>query len=201
MAQMCDECAAAKQAEDARYRTIAPQAPPSAPPPPGASTLPGAPTLPGASGKCVCGQWVPLGAAFCPICGRATGAGPLQYAGFWMRLLAAIIDGIILGVVQAVVGLVISDPLASFGFNFLVSFGYTVGFWIAEGATPGKMAVGCKIVSEDGEPLSGGQAIGRYFGQILCVLTLGIGYLMIAWTPKKRSLADYVAGTVVIKTR
>lgn len=128
-------------------------------------------------------------------------AGGVEYAGFWMRFLAAIIDGIILGIVGAVVGLVVTDPAGSFGLNLMVSFAYTVGFWIAEGATPGKMAMGCKIMSADGEPLSAGQAVGRYFAQILNVLTLGIGYLMIAFTAEKRGLHDYVAGTVVIKTR
>jgi uncharacterized RDD family membrane protein YckC len=118
-----------------------------------------------------------------------------------MRLVAAFIDGIILTVVQTIVGLLIDDVAAALGINLLISFVYTVGFWIAEGATPGKMAMGVKIISANGEPLSGGQAIGRYFAQFLSALLLGIGFLMIAWTPQKRGLHDYLAGTVVIKTR
>jgi uncharacterized RDD family membrane protein YckC len=140
------------------------------------------------------------GSTFCGICGsRVSKTGGVEYAGFWMRFLAAIIDGIILGIFQGVLTLAITDPVSRFGLNLMVSFVYTVGFWIAEGATPGKMAMGCRITSADGEPLSAGQAVGRYFAQFLNVLTLGIGYLMIAFTPEKRGLHDYVAGTVVIK--
>jgi uncharacterized RDD family membrane protein YckC len=78
---------------------------------------------------------------------------------------------------------------------------YTIGFWIAEGATPGKMALGVRIISANGEPISGGQAVGRYFAQILSALILGFGFWMIGWTKKKQGLHDMLAGTVVIKTR
>ena len=125
----------------------------------------------------------------------------MPYAGFWMRLVASLIDGMILFVVGFVIGLLLSGSAAANLLAILIGFTYTVGFWVAEGATPGKMAMGVKIVSSNGEPISGGQAIGRYFAQILSALILGIGFLMIAWTPKKQGLHDYMANTVVIKTR
>lgn len=195
MAQMCDECTALKQDEEARFQT------PSPPQSSAAQQSTGTQTMPDSSTQCVCGQRIPAGAAFCPICGRATGAGAMQYAGFWMRFVAALIDGTILFVVGFVIGLLASDAVAANLLAALVGFGYTVGFWITQGATPGKMAMGCRIVSADGGAISGGQAIGRYFAQILSTLLLLIGHLMIAWTPQKRGLHDYLAGTVVIKTR
>jgi uncharacterized RDD family membrane protein YckC len=123
------------------------------------------------------------------------------YAGFWMRFAAWIIDVIILGIVGAVLGLVLGDGPEVSLLSILIGFVYTVGFWVAEGATPGKMALGVRIVSDNGDPISPGQAIGRYFAQILSALILFIGFFMIGWTKKKQGLHDMLAGTVCIKTR
>jgi hypothetical protein len=131
----------------------------------------------------------PADAMFCGSCGyKLTPSSRVEYAGFWMRFLAAIIDGFILGAVQIALTLAIDDQASVSGLSFLVSMVYTVGFWVAEGATPGKMAMGCRIVEADTrEPISVGRAFGRYFAQILSALTFGIGYLMIAFTPEKRA--------------
>ena len=84
--------------------------------------------------------------------------------------------------------------------SFALSLVYTIGFWTAQGATPGKMAVGVKITTVDGEDIDFGRAILRYVGYIASALVLLIGYLMIAFTREKRGLHDYIAGTVVIRT-
>jgi uncharacterized RDD family membrane protein YckC len=117
-----------------------------------------------------------------------------------MRFLAAIIDGVILGVGQTVIGLIVSGNSA-IPLQFLFGAVYTIGFWISQGATPGKMVMGIRLQMEDGEPITGGAAVIRYFGYILSVITLGIGYLMIAWHGQKRGLHDLIAGTVAVKTR
>lgn len=70
---------------------------------------------------------------------------------------------------------------------------------MAKGATPGKMALSMEIVMADGRPLTTSAAVLRYIGYIVNVATLGIGYLMIAFTPQKRGLHDYIAGTVVVR--
>jgi uncharacterized RDD family membrane protein YckC len=119
-----------------------------------------------------------------------------------MRFLASIIDGFIVGGLQAAAALALVGELEGAQVvGLVIGFAYTVGFWATQGATPGKMAVGCKIISVEGDELSPGRAIGRYFAMFLSALTLGIGFLMIAFTEDKRGLHDYVAGTVVIKTR
>lgn len=118
-----------------------------------------------------------------------------------MRFAAWIVDVIILGVVDLLLRLLIDDGTARSGLSLVIAFTYTIGFWIAEGATPGKMAMGVRIISANGEPISGGQAVGRYPAQILSFLILGIGFFMIGWTKKKQGLHDMLANTVVVRTR
>ncbi len=63
------------------------------------------------------------------------------------------------------------------------------------------MAVGVKITTVDGEPIDFGRALLRYIGYLASGLTLGIGFLIIAFNREKRGLHDYIAGTVVVKAR
>ena len=124
-----------------------------------------------------------------------------MYAGFWIRFVAYFIDGVILGFTNIVLASLIPNPVSAFFAQVFLSATYTIGFWIGQGATPGKMAVGVKVVMANGLPIEFGAACLRYVGYIACALTLGIGYLMIAFTAEKRGLNDYIGGTVVIKTR
>ena len=153
-----------------------------------------------------CGRLAGTGAIFCGFCryqlrALAPGEGALAYAGFWIRFVAYLIDGIILGFMNIVVASLIADPFTVIFVQFVLNATYVIGFWIGQGATPGKMAVGVKIVMANGQPIEFGAACLRYVGYIACALTLGIGYLMIAFTAEKRGLQDYIGGTVVIKTR
>ena len=86
-------------------------------------------------------------------------------------------------------------------FFILVAIGiaYTVGFWVSSGATPGKMVFGLKVVTEDGDPIGLDKAILRYIGYWVNALTLGIGYLFIAYRKDKRGLHDLIAGTSVYR--
>ena len=122
------------------------------------------------------------------------------YAGFWIRFVAWLIDGIILIIPNIIIGLVVESP-ASILLQFAIGIVYTIGFWTAEGATPGKMAMGLRITTVEGEPIDFGKAVLRYIGYFVSGITLGIGYLMIAFTRDKRGLHDLIAGTVVIQTR
>ena len=145
-----------------------------------------------------CGQSAPADAKFCPGCGRALNG--VEYAGFWIRFASGIIDFIILFVVGIVLALAVGGTSGTV-LQLTVGLVYTIGFWIAQGATPGKMAVGIKITTVDGDDIDFGRALLRYIGYFVSTITLGIGYLMIAFTREKRGLHDYIAGTVVIKTR
>ena len=61
------------------------------------------------------------------------------------------------------------------------------------------MVFGLKVLTEDGEPIGLDKAVLRYIGLWINILTLGIGYLMIAFRKDKRGLHDLIAGTVVEK--
>jgi uncharacterized RDD family membrane protein YckC len=145
-------------------------------------------------------------------------AGTLRYAGFWIRGLALMLDGLIFGipmlVIQVLVGFAFlapgadADPVRSMGYlqgiNALVSIGLialTVWFWGRFGATPGKMICGLRIVRPDGGRLGYARALGRYFAQILSYVILYIGVIMAAFDSEKRALHDRICDTRVIRTR
>jgi Tfp pilus assembly major pilin PilA len=66
-------------------------------------------------------------------------------------------------------------------------------------ATLGKMALGIKVTSAEGERISFLRATGRYFATILSGLILMIGYLLAAFTQRKQALHDMIAGTLVVR--
>jgi uncharacterized RDD family membrane protein YckC len=143
-------------------------------------------------------------------------------AGFWIRFVAYIVDGFILGLgVMLLGGIVFGLIVAIAGTNpdevvywiafIFVLLAYFVGAWLYEalltsgprGATFGKQAVGVRIVRADGAPLSFGRATGRHFLKVVVtpMVPLAIGYLLAAFTSGKRALHDFMADTLVIKVR
>lgn len=147
---------------------------------------------------------------------------PVQYMGFWIRVVAALIDGIILSVVNNIVTRPIgpgfeverdfSDRVTSIQFNpgnfFLtlavtsaISIAYFVVGYSRWGQTVGKLALGIKVVDANGRLLSPGKAFIRWLGAIVSALILFIGYLMVAWDPRKQALHDKMAGSFAIKSR
>jgi uncharacterized RDD family membrane protein YckC len=85
--------------------------------------------------------------------------------------------------------------------GFAIGISYEVFFIRKFDATPGKMALGVKVLRTDGSKLSVGRIIGRYFANIVSVLTAFIGYIIAAFDDEKRALHDYMCDTRVIKTR
>lgn len=140
------------------------------------------------------------------------GSGQLAYGGFWIRLVAYIIDAILLsiamGVVGAVAGVNFFNPDIE-SYSSSVNFVYVLVAWLyfallessERGATVGKMAMGLRVVTDQGQRLSFLNATGRYFAKIISAIILCIGFIMIAFTDRKRGLHDMIAGTLVIKTR
>ena len=136
---------------------------------------------------------------------------PKNYASFWDRFGAVLIDGILLGVLQFAIGFglgvnfldVNADPDKS---NMLNVISIVVGFLYSAGmessksqATLGKKALGIKVTDLQGKRISFGQATGRYFARILSSIILLIGYLMQPFTAKKQALHDMLANTLVLK--
>lgn len=133
-----------------------------------------------------------------------------QYMGFWMRVLASILDNIWLGVIIAIVMLVLmmvfpmdSESTEYFftggSVNVLLPLVLVIALWIRYASTPGKMAFKAKIVDADTfEPVSNGRLILRYFGYFVSILPLFLGFLWICWDERKQGFHDKIAGTVVV---
>jgi len=147
-------------------------------------------------------------------------AGGYRYAGFWIRFLAHIIDSIILGVVSSILqfsllgpmlGLqnIENNPAAVFAalsaigtvglVGLVIACTYEAVFVAQMGATPGKMALGMKVVRPDGSRVDLGRAIGRYFAKILSGIILLIGYIMAGFDSEKRALHDMICDTRVVR--
>jgi uncharacterized RDD family membrane protein YckC len=136
-----------------------------------------------------------------------SGTGDFEYLGFWKRVLASIVDNLIVGVVFVPIGIVllavISDRQAAeitdTGIRMVVPALAIVLLWTYFGATPGKMIFGAKIVdAKTFKNPSLGKSIVRYIGYIPSTLLLFGGYIMVAFDKKKRGLHDVMAGTLVV---
>jgi len=131
----------------------------------------------------------------------------MEYGGFWIRVVAYIIDGVILALVTVPLAFLLGDspfdPEASTGIsdvlNLVVGIAYFVGFeGSAKQATPGKMVFGLIVTDEQGGRISHMRALGRYFAKILSAIILMIGFIMVAFTEKKQGLHDLLASTFVV---
>jgi uncharacterized RDD family membrane protein YckC len=160
-----------------------------------------------------------------PVAYVAAPATP--YGGFWIRLLAHLIDHIILGAVAAPLFFIMVLPsivriaheaeqnqepspemiltIVSSAFVYIaLAF---VGQWLYEAlltssswqGTIGKRVVRLKVVDEAGNRIGFGRATGRFFAKILSSMFFCIGFIMVGFTERKRGLHDMLAATVVMK--
>ena len=171
------------------------------------------------------GQPIAPGTGALIAAGRTAGSdgGTPDYAGFWNRVAAAIVDfivtavgsGLILGPVFVVIvfsgagrsgdpdGMQTLLPVIQ-GISQIVSL---VGGWLyfdlMESSqfqgTLGKLAVQIKVTDLQGNRLTFGRATGRHFGKIVSGTILLIGYIMVAFTEKKQGLHDLMAGCLVVR--
>ena len=172
---------------------------------------------------------VPAGVAPAyPIAPMAV-ALPSPYAGFWLRVVAHIIDGIVLGVIFLVlflIGLAFvgmgsmetmvrgmhngdgEPPVALVLMLIFTFFLSIVASWIYSAylesspnqGTLGKMALGLIVTDLQGRRISFGHATGRFFAKIITgLIPLGIGYMMAGFTEKKQALHDMIAATLVLR--
>ncbi|HEY2115573.1 MAG TPA: RDD family protein [Candidatus Angelobacter sp.] len=149
------------------------------------------------------------------------------YGGFWIRLLAYLIDHVILSAVAAplffllVLPTILSvihgaernqEPSPEMVFAILSSvFIYIVlafvGQWLYEAlltssswqGTIGKRVLRLKVVDEAGNRVGFGRATGRFFAKILSSWFLCIGFIMVGFTDRKRGLHDMLAATLVMR--
>jgi len=157
---------------------------------------------------------------------QAPAARPVAYAGFWLRFVAIIIDGLLLYFVSMILFLPFAastgmgmrgmmtgrppDPQAIFlMLHALLRLALlrTVLHWLyysllessAWQATLGKKALGLEVTDLDGNRISFGRATGRFFAKFISSIILAIGYIMAGFTEKKQALHDILAGTLVIR--
>ncbi|MGB3711821.1 MAG: RDD family protein [Erythrobacter sp.] len=142
----------------------------------------------------------------------------MKFGGFWIRVLAYLIDFVILLVAQTILLTIFGDSsfgsMSATGFAaqantddpllslvlFVLGVLYFAGFESSEKqATPGKMALGLIVTNGQGGRISFLRALGRYFAKILSTLILFIGFIMVAFTDKKQGLHDLLASTLVVK--
>ena len=175
----------------------------------------------------ICGESNPPEAKFCASCGASLGVtveppevaevGPAaelplavsvgQYAGFWIRLGAALIDAVLVGAVSSIFGFVLMVPGLYFtGLSYPVGFLlFLLYYWLLtglRGQTVGKMAVGIKVVNAKGNtPGLGYAALREIPGKIVSTIGLFIGFFWVGLDPEKQGWHDKIAGTYVVSTR
>ncbi len=220
-----------------------------APAPRAASSVPpiATPAPPAGQVACrECGKFVPIedtmqinGVAICASCKPiylqkmregsvpfiTSAPGAMRYGGFWIRVLAKLIDGMIIGIPVGVLLVIVmfgfgvriyggmqpgrvpdlSMILASAGIQLgfqlvvLVINGlYNVIFVVKYGATPGKMIVGLRLIMANGDRLGVGRATGRFFAEMVSGMICYVGYIIAAFDDQKRSLHDHMCNTRVV---
>jgi uncharacterized RDD family membrane protein YckC len=138
-----------------------------------------------------------------------------EYAGFWVRVGAALIDTVMV--------LVVTSPLlvaiygwsyygsgsgglfagyADFMISFVAPIVATILFWLLRQATPGKMMLALKVVdARTGGTLSVSQSIVRYIGYFVSTIPLGLGLIWVGLDPRKQGWHDKMAGSVVLRSK
>jgi uncharacterized RDD family membrane protein YckC len=138
---------------------------------------------------------------------------PRRPAGFWIRLVALVVDGLVFALVQLSLGLLAARIWgveaereaalqgAVAAFTLLFTAAYAIVLHSLAGQTIGKLVVGVQVVGDDGEPPRPGAALLRYLGYFASLFTFGIGFLMAGLRADKRGLHDLLAGTRVERLR
>lgn len=145
-----------------------------------------------------------------------------SYSSSPKRFVAALIDGLILGAVFVPIYFAMAPPIPAVApgtvpdqqmfaplmaamsrlqwISIFLSLVYYVGFNGCLGATPGKMALGMKILKTDGSKIGVGTAFGRYLLQtIFAMLTCGgLSYISILVDSANRGWHDKVMDTMVV---
>ena len=121
-------------------------------------------------------------------------------AGFWRRFGTALIDGIVLGVVNGILRAILGTT--GEGLGILLSLGYFTYFHGRTGQTPGNAVLGVRVVDirdRPGEPIGYGRAALRWLVSIVSAIVFLLGYLWMLWDPKKQTWHDKAAGSLPVK--
>lgn len=143
-----------------------------------------------------------------PIDEAPTTTSSPKYAGFWIRLLASIIDMIIVALIAYILfgseAVQVSNGQFNVqltGWKVLIPILYTLIFWIRLSTTPGKMILGLIIVDKEGKKINRLKSILRYLGYMISTIVIFLGFIWIAFDKKKQGRHDKIASTYVIKKK
>jgi uncharacterized RDD family membrane protein YckC len=140
-----------------------------------------------------------------------------EYAGFWVRIGAALVDTIIYLLLTAPALIVIygweyydfeediygfiAGP-ADLLISWIIPMVATIWLWMTYRATPGKMFFSLKVVKADtGAALTQKEGIVRYLGYVVATIPLCLGFIWVAFDSKKQGWHDKIAGTVVVRSK
>jgi uncharacterized RDD family membrane protein YckC len=143
-------------------------------------------------------------------------AGPapgLTYAGFWIRVVAVLIDSVLLGIIFFIGSrlfvkgidygngnIVITEGQWFWSLWGVISFLYLPVTWAWLGETIGHRMLGMEIRRvEDGQRPGIGQIIVRWIGYYISALIILIGFIIAAFDPRKQGLHDKIANTLVVR--
>lgn len=148
-------------------------------------------------------QPAPMQQQYAPI-GRVVGRPSAPLANPVQRLFASVIDTFLIFMIMGAftsAGKGLGGDAAGLAscLSLFLYLGYFTYFHAQSGQTPGKKLLGIKVVSEDGSPISMGQAIGRTFSYWLSSFIVYLGYLLILVDKDNQGLHDKLAKTVVIQ--
>ena len=144
------------------------------------------------------------------------------YGGFWIRVLAHLLDSMILGVVFLPVWLIFFVPMITriasspnpeelapemFSRVFMLLPLAWIAAWLYDAlltssrwqGTVGKRILRLKVTDDLGNKISFARATGRFFAKILSGMVMYIGFIMVAFTDRKRGLHDIICGTQVLR--
>lgn len=130
---------------------------------------------------------------------QATG---LPLAGWWTRFAGIVVDGILFGIIEAILNAIFSARGLVELIIIVLELAYVTYFWTSTGSTLGQMLVGIKVVDKDsGHNLKPSQAVVRWIGLIISGIPIFLGYIWAAFDPQKQGWMDKLANTQVVKTR
>jgi uncharacterized RDD family membrane protein YckC len=170
----------------------------------------GAPPAGGFDGPSGGGFGGPAGGGFAAPAGDPYGTGygtpqggppPGALAGFWIRFGAALLDGLLIGLIAGIFGR--AGSAGNAGVQFLLGGAYFIFFHSTKnGQSLGQKVCGIRLVdSATGGQVNPGAAAVRFLMSYVSGLALLIGYLWMLWDPMKQTWHDKVANTLVVYTR
>lgn len=137
-----------------------------------------------------------------------------EYAGFWIRVAAFIIDSILVVILVMPIATLFglgstsfdSDNVATITIgvtlNYVLPAAVILLFWVYKSATPGKLLLNMRILdAETGGKPSTKQFIGRYLAYYVSMLVFFLGFVWVGIDERKQGWHDKLAGTVVIRNK